>query len=337
MHKIKIFLVLFIPSLIIMFWVPACSAARLYLEADGTEANQGDSMIAKIKLDNQGECLNAFDVTLSFSENLEFKDFSSGDSIINLWIVRPAQKDAVKINQQRSLNFSGGIPGGYCGSIMGDQGESNILGEAVFKVVAAASSTAQVNIMPGAQVLKNDGLGTAAKLETANLNLNITALPAKNADQWQNRLGEDRNPPEPFVIELFRDARLYEGRYVLIFSAQDKETGIDRYEVKELSSEDKQAEKHQSFLRKISIWKKSPVWLAAQSPYLLKDQSLNSYVQVKAVDKAGNERMVEYFPPESERAKVKKVYTVPIFMLLLLLAGLLIIIIVIRKIKKRKS
>ena len=37
-------------------------------------------------------------------------------------------------------------------------------------------------------------------------------------------------------------------------------------------------------------------WERAESPYLLKDQSLKSIIKVKAVDKAGNEKIVKVAP-----------------------------------------
>ena len=36
-------------------------------------------------------------------------------------------------------------------------------------------------------------------------------------------------------------------------------------------------------------------WIRAESPYVLKDQKLKSYVYIKAIDKAGNER-IEVIP-----------------------------------------
>src|SRR3990167_5867132 len=40
-------------------------------------------------------------------------------------------------------------------------------------------------------------------------------------------------------------------------------------------------------------------WIKAESPYVLKDQSLNSIIRVKALDKAGNEYIATYIPDES--------------------------------------
>jgi len=66
-----------------------------------------------------------------------------------------------------------------------------------------------------------------------------------------------------------------------VFATQDKGSGIDYYEIKE---------SRQKFLK---IFKK---WVIAESPYVLKDRKLRSYVYIKAVDKAGNERIAVVEP-----------------------------------------
>jgi flagellar biosynthesis/type III secretory pathway M-ring protein FliF/YscJ len=43
-------------------------------------------------------------------------------------------------------------------------------------------------------------------------------------------------------------------------------------------------------------------WITDRSPYLLKDQSLNSVIRVKALDKAGNQYVAVLIPDESQRS-----------------------------------
>jgi hypothetical protein len=42
-------------------------------------------------------------------------------------------------------------------------------------------------------------------------------------------------------------------------------------------------------------------WIEDRSPYVLKDQKLNSIIRVKAIDKAGNEYIATYIPDEALR------------------------------------
>ena len=43
-------------------------------------------------------------------------------------------------------------------------------------------------------------------------------------------------------------------------------------------------------------------WVEAESPYVLKDQSLNSTIRVKAIDKAGNETIAVLVPDPALRS-----------------------------------
>jgi len=92
----------------------------------------------------------------------------------------------------------------------------------------------------------------------------------------------DTLPPESFKPEIAQDQTVFNGKYFLAFATQDKGSGIAKYEVRE------SRQKIFSFLYG---------WKEASIPYLLADQDLKSYIFVKAVDLAGNERM-EVISPE---------------------------------------
>jgi hypothetical protein len=104
--------------------------------------------------------------------------------------------------------------------------------------------------------LKNDGFGTSVP---ARMSLSIVSFRA------------DNELPEVFTPTIARDPNIFDGKYFLVFATQDKSSGIDHYEVREGSW---------GWFRK------------AESPYLLKHQRLDRDVYVKAIDNAGNERVV---------------------------------------------
>ena len=81
--------------------------------------------------------------------------------------------------------------------------------------------------------------------------------------------------------EIARDPTIFDGKWFLVFATQDKGLGIDHYEIKET---------RYRFFGSFSRW------ISAESPYALRDQELKSYILVKAVDKAGNERIVKINP-----------------------------------------
>ena len=127
------------------------------------------------------------------------------------------------------------------------------------------------------QVLLNDSLGTPAKLTIKGAVFTILpGIPEIPKKEWQEELEKDTIPPEPFEIEIHRTPEIFEGKYFITFFTSDKQTGLDYFEVKEGKRN----------------------WEKAESPYLLEDQDLKSIIKVKAVDKAGNERLAEYIPPK---------------------------------------
>jgi hypothetical protein len=156
--------------------------------------------------------------------------------------------------QENNLVFSGIIPGGYIG-------KKGLLVNLVFE--AKSESQSSIEILPSSQVLLNDGFGTKADLKIEKYEFLVKPSEKKEI------VIKDNYPPESFKIYLQRNKEIFDGKYYIIFDAKDKQSGIAYYEVKE---------------GKYDFEK-------AKSPYVLKDQSLRSYIYVKAVDRAGNERI----------------------------------------------
>lgn len=249
-----------------------CQAAILYLEPAQAEYYQKDTFIVEIRLDTQGECINTVEAYLASEPSiLEVKDFSRGNSILHLWLKEPEFS-----NETGLVSFTGGIPGGYCGTLPGDPGKTNLLGKIIFEVREKSEIT-EVKLLDSSQVLLNDGFGTPAKLTIQGGVFTIlSGTPEVTKKEWQEELERDKIPPEPFEIGISQDPSIFEGKYFLTFLATDKQTGINYYEVKEGIKN----------------------WQRAVSPYLLADQSLESIIKVRAVDKAGNEKVIEYRPSE---------------------------------------
>lgn len=292
--KLKIIILIFI-----FLGAPLGSQATvLYLEPEQGQYRAGDTFIVEARIDPKGECVNAIEADLSFSNNiLEAVDFSEANSILTAWVKTP------KINQDDGLvGFIAGIPGGFCGSLPGDPGQPNLLGRIIFraKYSLGGRTSAKIEFLNNSQVLLNDGFGTSASLRRQPANFII--LPEESVRplrEWQEELGRDNILPDPFEIEIRQDPAVFEGKYFVIFSTTDKQTGIDYYEIKEGRGE----------------------WRRAVSPYLLADQKLKSKISVRAVDKAGNERVAEYNPPP----KPIPYWTIIIILIIVLTFGLWII------------
>ncbi|KXK00200.1 MAG: hypothetical protein UZ19_OD1000115 [Parcubacteria bacterium OLB19] len=78
-------------------------------------------------------------------------------------------------------------------------------------------------------------------------------------------------------------------------------------------------------------------WIEVDSPYVLKDQSLNSIVRVKALDKAGNEYIATLVPEESLRTiSQNEIITYSIAgTALLVIIIIIIFVLVLRRRRKR--
>jgi hypothetical protein len=267
---------------------PRADAASLYFSPASGTYRPGDTAAVEIRIDNQGDCINAAEINIGFPRDVvEVVDVSRGDSIFPIWIVAPTVK-----KQFGLITMVGGVPGGYCGRTPGDPSLTNVVAKAIIRFSSTAKnlpSTARLSILNTSQVVLNDGLGTPASVTfgTADFVLDPTGKPQPNA--WTESLQNDKTPPEPFLIEAYRDRTVFEGRYFVVFSTVDKQTGLDRYEVAEMRERNPGGDK------------KDLAWKAGESPYVLEDQDLRSMVYVKAIDKAGNERIAEYNPSATGR------------------------------------
>ncbi len=283
--------------------------AVLYLEPASGEYQPGDTFVVNVRIDTEGECINAVEADLSFSQDI-FKavDFSRGQSIITLWTKTPEIKQELG-----QISFSGGVPGGYCGRIPGDPETSNLLGKIIFEIPGMMvggprEGPAEIRFLETSQVLLNDGLGTLARLSTKGTDFKIVPQRTEPIEEsWQEEIKNDTFPPEPFEIVVHKDRAIFEGKYFITFLTSDKQTGLDYYEIQE----------------GIGNWKK------AESPYLLEDQTLGSIIKVRATDKAGNERIAEYLPEAPKKF-------LPYWTIILVLLGAGIIVWVIIKITRKK-
>ncbi|USN87830.1 MAG: hypothetical protein H6779_00065 [Candidatus Nomurabacteria bacterium] len=287
--------------LIFIFATPVALGATLYIDPGTATLNRGDAVTLAVRLvpdKDKGECINVVDAELKYSNSIQPVDVSIGQSILSVWLDEPT------INRdQNTITFTGGIPNGYCGRVSGDPRMTNIVAEIIFRSpgmqvgVSAASSEAKVEFTPKTQLLLNDGQGTKAELRTLGATFALTNSASSTvSDVWRQNVKSDTIPPEEFSIELVKDndGIDFNGRYYIVFTTTDKQTGISHYEVMEEP------------LSKLNSF----TWGGADVPwkkpdhanvYVLEDQSLNSTIRVKAVDKAGNEYIATLVPDESLR------------------------------------
>jgi len=327
-------------------------AAVLYLDPASGAYGPGDSFLVNVKLDTEDNCVNTVEANIAFPRNiLQVGDFLSGESFLSVWVERPDTESMSRINESGVLHFSGGIPGGYCGRIPGDPGVSNIVGQIIFYVPNfivgnIKNKPAAIDFAEGTRAFINDGFGTEEKLTTKGAEITIADKSVISEDVWDNKIKEDKTPPEPFVIEVYSRGDIFNGKSYITFNTTDKQTGIDHYEVLEIRPDEVVGVKPETgfFEKLFGRERPAPEWKRGNIPYLLNDQELLSIIKVKAIDKAGNERLAEYIPPLPEQPVGQNAVTgnkwliyLIIFVGILCIAGSLIFIIKTRKIIKPKE
>ncbi len=293
----KIFSTSFLAAFFFLMLLQPVHAATLYLSPTTAELNRGDSVKLSLRLDvDQDECVNAIDGVISYTDNIEPVDISRGLSIMSIWVEEPV------INRvDRTITFAGGIPNGYCGRIVGDPRLTNNIIDIVFQspglVIGnkqgTSSEMARVEVTDATQAYLNDGFGTRTVVQ--NLGADIALKPSPGGqiqNEWGDIVARDEQPPEEFSITLERTQNAFSNDYFITFNTTDKQSGIDHYEV---------IEEPLSEFWDFRWGAEDAPWIEARSPYVLKDQSLNSTIRVRAIDKAGNEYIATFIPDEAAR------------------------------------
>jgi hypothetical protein len=214
-----------------------------------------------LSIDTEDQNINAIDLKLNYSkEDFLVKRINEAGSVISFWIEQPVlSKDSGEIS------LSGIMAGGF-------QGKTGVL----LKIYLVPLNTGEKSFaINQAKILLNDGQGTEATLNPSALNFQVIA--AGPPEEVIPEEPADTELPESFIPEISQHPDIFDGQWFLSFNTQDKNSGIDYYQVREVK---------QDLLSFLTGWEN------AESPYLLKDQQLRSFVYLKAVDRAGNARIV---------------------------------------------
>jgi hypothetical protein len=284
MYK-KSFLYPFLLALTIFFSTTGVSfATTLSIDPTGGEFGPGDTFVLTVRMEPANdECVNAVAVELLYpSDWMKAVAVSKGESVLTLWPEEPS------VDVEKGIvRFNGGIPAGYCGRVQGDPGKTNILGKVIFNIpgnmiggkVATGALPIAVVFGSSTQVLLNDGFGTPASLQLEGGSY-IRNLNSKGqANEWLDIVHGDTIPPDLFTVSVERDPQTFQGKYFIVFSTIDKQSGVHHYEVVEDNPN------RFGFVRGTDD---KALFAKATSPYVLKDQERGSRIIVRAFDHAGN-------------------------------------------------
>jgi hypothetical protein len=250
---------------------------------------QGDTLKIDILL-TTAESINAIEGSVNlqgFAKNIR-PIIQDGKSIISFWVEQP-------VIESDTITFSGIIPGGFIGT------------GPLFSITIPNDNPQGIVQITNISVLKNDGLGTPAVTNLSQLPINSDTI--KRFAQ-NNQDGIDRDPPEVFFPQVTTSSELYKGIPTVTFIAQDKNSGIASYRIKEYRF---------GFERWMYPWRTS------SGPYeKLRDRSQKSIIEIQAIDKSDNVRTVitaPTYPPRWYDSVLVKIF----------LGGILILIIMVGK------
>ena len=250
----------------LIFTVRVAEAARLYFEPQEQVIGEKDEFSAVLNIDAE-EPVNAISLAIFVSEELTPIDTNDGSSIINLWLEKPHFDEA-----SRLLTFSGIIPGGFKGE-----------GAPLLIVKLKAEKEIGIGVLSFNKEKTKIYLNTPYGIED-ELELEEMRLPIIKGKENIIIESQDNEPPETFKPEITRDPMLFENKWSLVFTTHDKLSGMAGYFVHETT-------------RKIDETRiDTNKWIKVESPYILKDQGLKSWIYIKAIDKAGNERIEILLP-----------------------------------------
>ncbi|HEV8601447.1 MAG TPA: hypothetical protein VGQ87_02500 [Patescibacteria group bacterium] len=133
-----------------LIWCGHAKAAVLYAGSATQQLTTGQSFVLDWFLDTDGEQLNALDLKIKFSDNLEAQELSDGNSLVSVWLKYP------HLAANGLIELAGGVPNGF-------NGKNAPIFRSTF--LAKQSGEARIDVLSSSKVYENDGKGTAASLK----------------------------------------------------------------------------------------------------------------------------------------------------------------------------
>ncbi len=244
---------------------------------------QQQQFYVDIVVDTKGVSINGVQGAVTFSsDTLSFVRAETGTSNITLWIDQPVVKG-------NSVIFSGIIPGGFDGLINPFDQSAKLPAEIVRLVFVGKSAGVAAISTTNITVTDTDGKGTVEKLSDTSTTFPITTSVAPSVYTTPDTIAPTLS------VSIVNDKNLYDGHAVLVFTATDKESGIDHVTLQEGDND----------------------LSTIESPYLLHDQSRKSILLLHAYDVAGNVATITIAPLSSQTSTTVIVILILITLIIL--------------------
>ena len=254
----------FLLGFLLLFPAPSFSATLQFVQ-QSSEVRVGDTFTTELLLHTDADIVNAIEGSVHIPDTLSLVDIHLSGSLVPLWITPPTE------NGEGIISFAGMLPGGYYGA-------GNLF---TLVLRAVQKSTTTISFGNDTKVYLNDGKGTTATLALPALTLSIQSSVGTPRSV---SLEKDTTPPESFTPVIHSGESFGLEGLVLVFVAQDKNSGIARYDIA------------RSYERNVKESDFS--WHTIESPYVLVAGDSTRYLYVRAVDREGNTR-VAIVPPQT--------------------------------------
>lgn len=203
---------------------------------------QGNNVAVKL---NSDVLINAWEGAVVLPEGLVTGRIITAGSMSEIWQTTPRQEG-------NKIIFTGGKPNGFSSDGV------------LFKFIIVEPGRYNLQFSSQTTAYLNDGSGARAEATLATATLIVEPAEARE-------IITDTVQPQPFRPAIFQSEQFFNGQPVALFSADDFESGISHYEIREHTGAG------------VSGWHK------AVSPYLIQPDVKK--LEIKAVDNFGNERI----------------------------------------------
>jgi hypothetical protein len=267
---------------LLVFVFPLISfAMSIDVEKPQEDIRVGDVVILNVFINTDGKEINVLDGEIKITGAYEIKSLSTAGSVFNLWPVKPTHSG-------QTISFVGGTPAGVAGS------QLKVFSIALQPLDSQGITFSSENL----SIFLNDGSGTRVVAEKMNKNITVLTSSGESKNGLDKIILEDKTLPEEFEILIGKEENLFDGKYFASFYATDNQSGINRYEVLEDGYD----------------------WVVSENTYVLRNQNIKGEIAVKAIDNAGNVRIVKSNIEENifGKKEFNKIY-IPLSALLLLL------------------
>ncbi len=224
-------------------------AATLILKPSNDSVGIGEQFYVDLMLDTGGQSINTISGNIPLPKNIVLLRAEDGKSMIDLWVEKPKQNG-------ESVSFAGVITNGF-GGVIDPFNSVNKLPGLIIRFVFLAKEQGSIDLTTSKFLLNlDDGIGSG--IEAPSVSIPIKIRETLNKTTYES---EGDNNPE---IEAYvtHNPDMYDNKYVLIFNAKDKKTGIKSVMIKEGERQ----------------------WKEIESPYLLMDQGRRSEILLKATN-----------------------------------------------------